>query len=213
MDGWFMAGPPSRAKGLKGSCRGRRFGGRRAGRSVGGRGPACVRRAPCVNWPNRSISGPSEFDRIERNAGASLPIRMLRASAEPSPPKAATRAARPATSALLLNRITSASACALAVIAAGLVLGRLELGLGDLELLLGQGHGDLLLLLGLGRLLDDRPARPRPASSSGRRALPAPSVAPRRAAASSPAGTGRAAAWRPRGAGPARRSPRGAGSR
>ena len=36
-----------------------------------------------------------------------------------------------------------------------LVLGGLELGLGDLELLLGQRHGHLLLLLGLGRLLDD----------------------------------------------------------
>ena len=37
----------------------------------------------------------------------------------------------------------------------GLVLGRLELGLGDLELLLGERHGHLLLLLGLGGLLDD----------------------------------------------------------
>ncbi len=36
-----------------------------------------------------------------------------------------------------------------------LVLGGLELGLGDLELLLGQRHGHLLLLLGLGGLLDD----------------------------------------------------------
>src|SRR5262249_28511572 len=75
---------------------------------------------PCVNWLKRSIRGPSELDKIDWNDGAILPIRRFRASAEPSPSNADTRAARPASSALLLNRMTSASAWALATMAEAL---------------------------------------------------------------------------------------------
>ena len=79
-------------------------------------------RGRSVNWRNRSISGPSELPRIVRNDGASLPSRMLRARAAPSPSNAETWAARPAASALLSNLITSASASALATIAEALSL-------------------------------------------------------------------------------------------
>src|SRR5271165_6303697 len=68
-----------------------------------------------VNSLKSSMSGPSVLPRIVWNDGASLAKSMFRAMAPPSPPKAATWAAKPEASAALSNLTTCASAEALAM--------------------------------------------------------------------------------------------------
>ena len=125
----------------------------RAAGAAAGRDRGCPGR--WVNWLNRSMSGPSELPRIVRNDGAILARSMFRAMAEPSPSNAATWAARPAASAALSNSDHVGVGLGLGEDRRCFVFGGFELGLRDLELLLGQRHGHLLLFLGLGGLLDD----------------------------------------------------------